>query len=146
MKEVSYSIGKSPRLVGIYTENDLEESSPASRGKKPTILLLNSGLLPKTGPFRLYVDLARRFVKMGFNAFRFDFPRVGDSDQHTDARTLDEFYMDDLKIPRSELDWISKSLLSVMFPCAAYLPEASVNIKTSLRTASKKLILAKQSK
>ena len=97
MKEISYSIGKSPRLMGIYTENDPAGSRSASRVKKPAILLLNSGLLPRTGPFRLYVELARRFAKMGFNTFRFDFPGIGDSDQHADARTLDEFYMDDLK-------------------------------------------------
>jgi hypothetical protein len=98
MKEVPYSIGKSPRLVGIYTESDLAESEADSRDNKPTILLLNSGLIPNMGPYRLYVELARRFAKMGFNTFRFDFSGIGNSDQHADAtRTLDELYMNDLK-------------------------------------------------
>jgi len=95
MKEQSYSIGHSPRLVGIYTYAEEKNTKPAD-DPRPTILLLNSGLLNRIGPFRHYVRLAREFSKQGFNTCRFDLSGIGDSERRSDNRTHDEHAVDDV--------------------------------------------------
>lgn len=42
------------------------------------LVLLNSGLIHRIGPFRMYVDFARELAGKGINVFRFDLPRAGD--------------------------------------------------------------------
>jgi len=44
------------------------------------IILLNSGIRQRVGPYRQYVKLARRLCQAGFYALRFDFPGIGDSE------------------------------------------------------------------
>ncbi|MEP1741177.1 MAG: alpha/beta fold hydrolase [Kangiellaceae bacterium] len=78
MKEVVHIVNN--QLVGIYTESETLTCD------RPTILFLNSGLLPHIGPYRLYVNLARKFAKMGYNCFRFDLSGIGDSEKHKDSR------------------------------------------------------------
>jgi hypothetical protein len=43
-------------------------------------VLINSGLLHRVGPFRLYVDIARRLAQSGFASIRLDLSGKGDSD------------------------------------------------------------------
>ncbi len=88
MKEVVYIINN--QLVGVYTESEILSS------KRPTILFLNSGLLPHVGPYRLYVKLARKFAKMGFNCFRFDLSGIGDSEKHKDSRLYQVQHQSDI--------------------------------------------------
>ncbi|WP_417473053.1 hypothetical protein [Luteimonas mephitis] len=54
--------------------------SPATvRADVPTTLvLLNSGLIHRVGPFRAYVGIGRYLAGRGVDVFRFDLPRVGD--------------------------------------------------------------------
>lgn len=52
--------------------------APASPG--PVVfVLLNAGAVHRQGPFRLYVQLARRLAARGFASFRFDQPGIGDA-------------------------------------------------------------------
>lgn len=90
MKEIVHTINK--QLVGIYTNAQVE--TPA---KRPTILFLNSGLLPHIGPYRLYVKLARIFAKQGYNCFRFDLSGIGDSEKHKDSRLYKVQHKQDIK-------------------------------------------------
>ena len=71
MKEKAYLFGNN--LLGILSEPENSESD------YPCVLLLNSGMIHKIGPNRLYVKLARTLVKSGYKVFRFDFSGVGDS-------------------------------------------------------------------
>jgi len=119
MNEQCYAIGNSPRLIGVYTFantseseeikdtnlvakellNEQQKEMPKLKLKinsKPTILLLNAGLLNRRGPFRHYVRLARAFAKHGFNTFRFDLSGIGDSEQRTDNRSHDLHALDDI--------------------------------------------------
>jgi pimeloyl-ACP methyl ester carboxylesterase len=43
------------------------------------LVLLSAGAVHRQGPFRLYVQLARRMAAIGFRSFRFDQPGIGDS-------------------------------------------------------------------
>ena len=51
------------------------------------MLLLNSGLLHRVGPYRLHVSLARRLASFGFLVLRFDLSGIGDSAAHKDSRS-----------------------------------------------------------
>lgn len=73
MNEVSLRLGPEARMCGVWTE--------AERDRDPelAVLLLNAGLLHKVGPYRMNVQLARRFATNGIGALRFDFGGLGDS-------------------------------------------------------------------
>ncbi len=90
MKEIVHTINR--QLVGVYTQ-----SSAIGTKKLPTILFLNSGLLPHIGPYRLYVRLARAFAKLGYNCFRFDLSGIGDSEKHKDSRLYKVQHREDIK-------------------------------------------------
>lgn len=64
--------GPEGRLVGVLTG----ESLPASA---PTLILPSAGLLPRAGPFRLHVELARRLAPRGIRTFRFEVPGIGET-------------------------------------------------------------------
>lgn len=87
MHENSIHCGQNPELIGIFTHR---EPLNITESKRPTVLLLNSGLLPNVGPYRLYVRLARHFASLGFDSYRFDISGIGDS-----ARSQEQ-------IPRTE--------------------------------------------
>ena len=55
----------------------LSRAAGTARGK--TVVLLNAGLIHRTGPFRLHVHLARELAAKGFDVFRFDMPNIGDA-------------------------------------------------------------------
>jgi len=65
MKELSCQFGDGDRLAGIVTRPD----GPARRA---ALVLVSAGLSPKSGPFRLYAELARRLSRDGFLTLRFD--------------------------------------------------------------------------
>ena len=94
MKEKAYTIHK--QLVGIYTERNAEKGTNPQGKKLPVILFLNSGLLPHVGPYRLYVNLAREFSKLGFSSFRFDLSGIGDSEKHKDSRLYKAQHSEDI--------------------------------------------------
>lgn len=75
MKEQVIAFGKDNNLVGVLTEPD-----PAiQRQETPTLLILNSGILHHTGPFRLHVTTARHLAEQGYSVLRFDIAGIGDS-------------------------------------------------------------------
>lgn len=64
--------GPDGRLTGVLTGARTE---PA----RPTLLLPSAGLQPRSGPFRLHVELGERLAARGLRSFRFDLPGVGES-------------------------------------------------------------------
>ncbi len=72
MNELCCRFGPEQQLVGIVTE-------PSAAAARATLVLMNAGLTPKAGPFRLYVELARRLAGEGFRTLRFDLGGIGDS-------------------------------------------------------------------
>jgi pimeloyl-ACP methyl ester carboxylesterase len=74
VKESCCQFGPRRRLAGILTE-------PAREPRPASVVLVNAGLTPKVGPFRLYAELARRLAQLGFRSLRFDLGGIGDSSQ-----------------------------------------------------------------
>jgi pimeloyl-ACP methyl ester carboxylesterase len=72
MKERAHLFGESGGLLGILSE-------PGATSNRPTVILLNAGLVHRVGPFRMSVELARSLAAAGFPALRMDLSGLGDS-------------------------------------------------------------------
>ena len=72
MSEQAFRFGRARHLIGIA---GLPQATRDSVG----IIVLNSGLVHRVGPFRLAVDMTRRLNTLGYPTLRFDFSTIGDS-------------------------------------------------------------------
>jgi hypothetical protein len=70
---MSFGPGKS--LVGILCEPPAGQAIEGA----PAIITWNVGLNHRVGPYRIYVDLARKLAGQGFTSLRFDVSGLGDS-------------------------------------------------------------------
>ena len=104
MKEKTVLLGESKNLVGVVT-NPLRECEGQDR---PAIILLNSGLLHRVGPNRVYVKLARELAEDGFIVLRFDLSGIGDSRVPNDGQTYDESARV-IKDIRDVMDYLSEA-------------------------------------
>ena len=85
MKESIATFGKTRSLVGIVTHPE-----NGSGADLPAVILLNSGILHRVGPGRLYVKLARALAAQGFLVLRFDLSGIGDSRSSDEDISFDE--------------------------------------------------------
>ena len=102
-REQLHTFGSHGGLVGVLTEPAGEAATLA--GDKPAIIVSNVGLNHRTGPNRLWVDLARRMAGKGFVTLRFDMDGLGDSSIRTDKRPDVERHAVDL---REAVDFVAK--------------------------------------
>jgi pimeloyl-ACP methyl ester carboxylesterase len=67
--------GRRHPMFGLLTPGN-----PASAGpRRPPVLLTNAGCVNRSGAHRLYVRLARRWARPGFDVLRIDLSGIGDS-------------------------------------------------------------------
>jgi len=68
------TFGRSKSLVGILVR-------PASEHvmQRPTVVILNTGIVHRVGHHRIYVTMARQLAQRGHPVLRFDFSGIGDS-------------------------------------------------------------------
>ena len=64
--------GSGNQLLGILTGDPATSSGPI-------LILPSAGLQPRSGPFRLYVELGQKLAPIGIRTFRFDVPGVGEA-------------------------------------------------------------------
>ena len=88
MRERALTFGPA-NLVGILTQPDPEHAIPGA----PAMVILNSGILHRTGASRIYVQIARALAEQGFTTFRFDFSGVGDSEVRKDSIPIEERFI-----------------------------------------------------
>src|SRR5690606_5770247 len=74
MNERALRFGDGERLGGVLALPDETLAADA-----PCIILLTAGLLHRPGPYRAYVDLARRLADAGYPVLRFDLSGIGES-------------------------------------------------------------------
>lgn len=75
MAEHTLTVGIEHHLVATFTPADT-----ATSGAPPIVALLtNSGVIPRSGPHRMNVHLARRLAAQGIPSVRFDMSGLGDS-------------------------------------------------------------------
>ena len=91
--EKAYTFGKHGCLIGIVTEPDARVQKEGI----PAVILWNAGLLHRVGPYRLYVDMARKLASMGFLVFRFDLSGKGDSETRLDTRLYQQRAVGDVQ-------------------------------------------------
>ena len=72
--EHSFAFGARSDLIGTLTF-----PSQRTSGATPGLILFNAGVLPRIGPHRLNVNLARRLAGLGVATLRFDLHGHGDS-------------------------------------------------------------------
>jgi hypothetical protein len=75
MTEQTLVLGAEQHLVATLTPSD----RPSSEAPRLVAVLTNSGVIPRSGPHRMNVHLARRFAAMGIPSIRFDMSGLGDS-------------------------------------------------------------------
>lgn len=89
IRESVHCFGPGDRLTGIAVR-------PQDRQHNTCVLFLNSGLLHRVGPYRMFVDLAREIATMGMPCFRLDLSGLGDSLPRDDARSERERVLADI--------------------------------------------------
>lgn len=83
MSESAHRFGRARHLVGVAGQPD---GTPGPVG----VILLNAGLVPRVGPFRLHVSLARHLNALGYATLRFDLSNLGDSGVDDGARSREK--------------------------------------------------------
>lgn len=86
MREIACQFGEGQRLHGVMTM-PLTVRRPGL-----ALVLVSAGLTSKSGPYRLYTEIAREVAERGFMVLRFDLGGIGNSqisrpDQPLHART-----------------------------------------------------------
>jgi pimeloyl-ACP methyl ester carboxylesterase len=67
------------------------------------VLLTNVGIMPRCGPYRLNVEIARRLAQSGIPSLRFDLSGLGDSARPVDVRPTKQQWVLDTRAAMDEL-------------------------------------------
>ena len=123
--ERSVQYGLSTRLNGILTRPTVQYSAT-----RPCLVILNAGILHKTGPNRLHVRLAREAAQNGIAAFRFDFAGVGDSPPRNDGKSLADGVLIDID---ETLDLLESKIGAKRFILAGLCSGADNSLRAARR-------------
>lgn len=94
--EETLVLGDSMHLVATTTTPAVPTSSAG--GAPPVIALLtNSGVIPRSGPNRMNVHLARHFASLGIPSVRFDLSGLGDSSRPATPKPMMEQWIADCR-------------------------------------------------
>ncbi len=96
--EEPFQFGQGGRLFGILTQPNKQARNTQ---ELPVFVFLNSGLIHRAGPRRLYVRIARELAQIGFTSLRVDLAGKGDSFSRshlTTEQSLTEDYEDIISV------------------------------------------------
>lgn len=85
--EETLVLGDAMHLVATFTT----PGTSAAQADTPVplvVLLTNSGVIPRTGPNRMNVHLARHFARLGIPSVRFDLSGLGDSSRPAEPQPM----------------------------------------------------------
>jgi dienelactone hydrolase len=80
IREQALLLGQRKSLIGIIAQDP-----SASAADKPAIVILNSGIIHRVGPNRIFVQLSRMLAATGHLVLRFDLSGIGDSESRSDG-------------------------------------------------------------
>lgn len=83
MPERISRFGRARHLVGVA-------GLPPGASGTVGVIVLNTGLMHRVGPFRLHVDLTRRLNALGYPTLRFDLSTMGDSGASAEAGSREQ--------------------------------------------------------
>jgi hypothetical protein len=93
MAEQTLILGAENHLVATLTRaNPTGADSP-----RCVAILSNSGVIPRIGPHRMNVRLARRFAEMGIPSIRFDMSGLGDSRRSSSSLPIERQWVADTR-------------------------------------------------
>lgn len=115
-------------LIGVVTQPD----AATRRAGAPAVLLLNSGLIHRVGPNRLYVQWARRLAERGLTVLRFDLSAIGDSVQRRDTVP---FQTSSVEETRAAMDHLRQHFGAQRFVLGGICTGAVVSFRTALQDA-----------
>lgn len=95
--EHSLILGAEQHIVATLTQ-----PSPGSPRSNWCAVLTNSGVIPRSGPHRMNVHLARHFARMGIPSIRFDMSGLGDSRRATSALPVVQQWVADTRAAMDE--------------------------------------------
>jgi len=124
MKEQAVVFGNERSLVGIMSDPPEEKLISTS----PAIIILNSGIVHRVGPNRIYVKMARDLSAMGFLVLRFDFSSIGDSLPRRDNLP---FVKSAIREVREAMDYLSQSRGARQFLLIGSCSGARVSFQTA---------------
>jgi pimeloyl-ACP methyl ester carboxylesterase len=90
--------GPEGRLHGVLSSPAASSGGGAGATERTGVLLLNAGLVPRVGPNRMYVRLARSLARAGRPVLRFDFSGVGDSDARRDTVRFEQGAVEETRL------------------------------------------------
>lgn len=100
MNETPITFGLREELMGILTTPLPTPTSAPAAGREAqepvAFLMFNAGVLPRVGPRRINVKLARAFAERGAISFRFDLAGQGDSRTSVSGRSFAEQALSDI--------------------------------------------------
>ncbi|MBC7698922.1 alpha/beta hydrolase [Aquabacterium sp.] len=96
-EEHSLILGAEQHIVATLTQ-----ASPGSPTQNWCAVLTNSGVIPRSGPHRMNVHLARHFARMGIPSIRFDMSGLGDSRRATGSLPMVEQWVADTRAAMDE--------------------------------------------
>jgi dienelactone hydrolase len=93
MSEQTVILGAENHLIATLTP----PAAPSSAPPPCIAVLTNSGVIPRSGPHRMNVHLARKFAEMGIPSIRFDLSGLGDSKRSTGTLPMLEQWVVDTR-------------------------------------------------
>lgn len=81
IREQALLLGKRKSLVAVIAQ---EPNAARAAVDRPIVVILNSGIIHRVGPNRMFVRLARELAGTGHVVVRFDLSGIGDSEPRSD--------------------------------------------------------------
>jgi pimeloyl-ACP methyl ester carboxylesterase len=125
MTESILSFGPGNALVGVIAEPPLSFHD----SRLPAVVLLNSGLIHRVGPNRLWVRIARRLAATGFTTLRFDLSGIGDSSAVGDRLATSERWVSEV---RSAMNALAGARAADRFVLIGNCSGAALSLATAL--------------
>jgi pimeloyl-ACP methyl ester carboxylesterase len=99
VRDQAVTFGPRNGLVGIVTQ-----PADYAPGDRPVFVILNTGLIHRTGHHRMFVTLSRRLAAAGHQVLRFDLSGIGDSESRGDGLSPLDGTLADIK---EAVEWLS---------------------------------------